>query len=288
MEIGGRMNNNTTVLILQARLDSNRLHRKALLPLGGRPMILRVMQALARVPAEARVLACPDDYDCRTTFGPLAGEAGFILAPGSNDDVLARYCNAIRLAENSSGKTLKYVIRATGDNPFVFADAALSMRKEAGKAASDYAGYQELPYGSGVEVVLADALFKAEKEAKEQPEREHVCPYLYGHPELFALYRPLAPKEWRFPKIRITVDTPEDYHRACALWEALEDIPEPERYYGKRIIDAYKRVFETLNPSSSRAISGTPEPLLQPRMFSPRGMALHSPQRLSQRIVRYS
>jgi spore coat polysaccharide biosynthesis protein SpsF len=222
-----------TALILQARLDSSRLPGKSLLPLGGRPLVFRVMEALNTVPCASRILACP--RDCVSSFAPLAEEAGFALVPGSKDDVLSRYCGAIRY----SGCTR--LIRATGDNPFVFADAALSLNEEAAALGADYAGYTGLPYGAGVESVDAEALLRAEREARSPSEREHVCPYLYDHPELFLLHRPLAPVQWQGPALRLTVDTAQDYERAQALYEALSRSASPDsRYRGETIILALK------------------------------------------------
>ena len=64
-------------------------------------------------------------------------------------------------------------------------------------------------------------------------------PYLYRHPELFPLHRPLAPKAWQAPSLRITVDTPEDYGRILPVWETLSASPDPEdRFRGEAIIAA--------------------------------------------------
>ena len=218
-------------IILQARMDSSRLPGKSLLPLGGKPLIFRVMEALNRVPAPLRVLACPEDS--AASFAPLAAEAGFILFTGPKDDVLSRYCLALR------NFGIQHALRATGDNPFVFTDAAAAINAEALTLGADYAGYSGLPPGAGVESVSANALFRAETDAASPYEREHVCPYLYTHPELFFLHRPLAPLRWQGPDIRLTVDTPEDYERAQALFAALDRLGE-ERYRGSAIIAAYR------------------------------------------------
>ena len=221
--------------MLQARLDSSRLPGKSLLPLGDRPLIFRVMQALSFLPCQVRILACPED--AVSSFAPLAEEAGFTLVAGPKDDVLARYGLAIRRC------AAERIIRATGDNPFVFVDAAAALNEEAIALDADYAAYSCLPYGAGVESVSGKALLRAERDAKEPLEREHVCPYLYSRGECFNLHRPLAPFRWQGAELRITVDTHEDYERAQALYDALLPLPPPERNLGENVIAAYKRLF---------------------------------------------
>jgi spore coat polysaccharide biosynthesis protein SpsF len=225
-----------TALVLQARLDSTRLPGKSLLPLGERPLVLAVMEALRDVPADLYVLACAED--CAGPFRPLAEAAGFVLFPGPKEDVLARYCLAVRQFNMSR------VIRATGDNPFVFADAAAAMNDKAAALNAAYGGYRGLPLGAGVESVDAGALVRAESEAAAPYDREHVCPYLYGHPETFSLYRPLAPRRWRGSGIRLTVDTAEDYERAKTLYAALSRREDPRaRRRGETIIAVYNKIF---------------------------------------------
>lgn len=219
-----------TAIILQARIDSTRLPGKALLPLAGKPLILRVMEALNHIPSDLRILACPEDsFDC---FSPLVEECGFEIFSGPKEDVLERFNMAIRKF------SVKRVIRATGDNPFIFADAAAALNIEAQAASADYASYTELPYGAGVECVAASALLRAADETALPFDREHVCPYLYNHPELFNLHRPPAPSYWFYPDIRLTVDTQEDYENAVRLYNALKD--KPDRHQGSVIIEAYR------------------------------------------------
>jgi spore coat polysaccharide biosynthesis protein SpsF len=225
-----------TSLILQARLDSSRLPNKAVLPLGGKPLIFRVMEALKHIHAETYVLACAEDsYE---TFKPLAEEAGFEIVAGSKNDVLARYCDVIRKYKPDR------IIRATGDNPFAFSDAANLLHEEAILLHADYSGYAFIPYGAGIESVNAEALLQAEREAKLPQEREHVCPYLYNHPEMFSLHRPLPPREWQHPEVKISVDTQDDYERATHLYDSLYHTAQIENpTCGKTIISCYKKLF---------------------------------------------
>jgi len=224
-------------IVLQGRIDSSRLPGKAMLPLDGKPLIYRVMEALNHVQADIRILACPEDSI--SVFQDIAQEAGFHIFAGPKEDVLKRYCMVIHHF------SLSRIIRATGDNPFVFTDAASAINNEAIYLNADYAGYRELPVGSGVESVCASALLRAEKETNFSYDREHVCPYLYNNENSFGLHRPLAPDCWQFPQIRLTVDTQDDYERAKILYSALKD--DPLRYMGTKIISIYSEIFKSQN-----------------------------------------
>jgi spore coat polysaccharide biosynthesis protein SpsF len=198
------------------------------------------MEALNRTPAELRVLACSEDS--KSAFAELAEEAGFTLFAGPKEDVLGRFCLCLR------NFGIRHIIRATGDNPFVFTDAACTITTEALALGADYAGYGGLPLGAGVESVNAKALLRAEAETASQYDREHVCPYLYNHPEKFLLHRPLAPQHWQGPEIRLTVDTRQDYEQAQILYAALDRLENTgklstgERYKGEVIIRVYKGI----------------------------------------------
>jgi spore coat polysaccharide biosynthesis protein SpsF len=200
---------------------------RARLPLEDEPLVFRVMEALLRVPADLHILACPED--AKEAFALPAKRAGFLLFTGPKDDVLARYAAAVRFFE----LVLPYarIIRATGDNPFVFADAAWRINEEAAALDADYSAYSGLPYGAGVESVAVKALLRADNEAHEHYEREHVCPYLYTKAG-FKLHRPLAPKEWQ-ADYSVTVDTKDEYERAIKFYNLLPKTEE--RYLGATI-----------------------------------------------------
>jgi spore coat polysaccharide biosynthesis protein SpsF len=193
------------------------------------------MAALKTTPADVHVLACAADSEA--AFAPLAEAEGFCIYGGPKEDVLKRYCDVIRRYKPDR------IIRATGDNPFVFADAAWAIHCESLGARASYGAYRRLPLGGGVEAVDVRALLRAEAEAGLPGEREHVCPYLYAHPELFSLYRPDAPGPLARPALRITIDTKEDYERACILEEALAARfgNSPERFSGRAVIEAAVR-----------------------------------------------
>src|SRR6056297_2365683 len=203
-------------VFLQVRLDSTRLPQKALLPLSGKPVVELAMEALKKVPAD--VYALLTDRDSYKALSGHASVAGFETFIGPKEDVLQRYADAINYFQVDT------VIRATGDNPLVSGECGarlLELYHEQRDPQVDYSGFEGLPVGTGVECVRAEALLRANREAECSYDREHVCPYLYNHPDIFRVYRPPAPKECFFPGMRVTLDTDRDYRRLQTIFNTL-------------------------------------------------------------------
>lgn len=233
-----------TSVILQVRLDSTRLPGKALLDLSGKPVVVRVMESLLRVKTDAYILAC--DEASAPRLGPLADSCGFRCIAGPKEDVLGRFCKAI----TETGTTT--VIRATGDNPFVFADAAEeSLRRfrelNTGPRPADYFTFSGMPHGSGVEVISGKRLLEAGALTDSPYEREHVGPALYNHMDRYHCVREQAPAHWNCPDARVTIDTAADYDRALCMATYLDskgkslpaasaDILEAWRYADRPIL----------------------------------------------------
>lgn len=232
-----------TCIIVQSRLDSTRLPRKALLDLAGKSVLVRVMENLRRIPADFYVLAC--DADSESVFSPLAASCGFMCIGGPKEDVLERFCIVIR----HTGASI--VLRATGDNPFLFADAAeASLRRfkelQTSVKPADYFTFSGLPHGSGIEVFSARRLIEAAALTDAAYDREHVGPALYNHGDRFTCVREIPPVEWYHPEVRTTIDTPEDYERSCLMVDYFTEkglfLPVSSRL----ILDAYSYVSNTL------------------------------------------
>lgn len=202
-----------TGVFLQVRLGSSRLPGKALLPLEGDTVIGHAMRALGSVHAQVYLLLT--DSESAGKLRPHAEKAGFDVFSGAKEDVLLRYSDAARMYG------VDRIIRATGDNPLVSAELADSITALHEDAGADYSGFRGLPLGTGVECVEAAALFEAERSAVSRYDREHVCPYLYRHPERFSIHTPRAPGEYCLPEARVTLDTEEDYIRLKELYKSL-------------------------------------------------------------------
>ena len=198
-------------------------------------VVEHAMRALNSVEASNRMLLTTEDSV--SDLRPLAEKTGWGVFVGPKEDVLARYI----LAAREQGP--QRLIRATGDNPLVsavMANAALKLSAETG---AHYAGFSELPVGSGVEIIEVDALEQAYTEAVDPYEREHVAPFLYRRPERFRIMIPPAPDGFRAPGTRITLDTSDDYNFLQALYTELYsgeplDLDQVVPYLMKRLANA--------------------------------------------------
>jgi spore coat polysaccharide biosynthesis protein SpsF len=202
-----------TGIFVQVRLSSTRLGRKALLPLADGTIIGLVMRALALVPAEVRALLT--DADSLEALEGEAAAAGFVCLAGHPVDVLDRF------AEGARRLDVQRVIRATGDNPLTCPRLARAIITLHAERSADLSHHIDNPWGTGVEVIETEALFTADREARDPVEREHLTTYLYRHADRFTILEEPAPPECRMKEARVTVDTPEDYDRARRLFADL-------------------------------------------------------------------
>ncbi|MFX1535457.1 MAG: acylneuraminate cytidylyltransferase, partial [Promethearchaeota archaeon] len=69
-------------------------------------------------------------------------------------------------------------------------------------------------------------------------EKEHVTSYIRSNPDLFKITNVEAPRELYEPKIRITLDTEEDYALLCVVYDYL--YPIDSFFSTKDIIDLFK------------------------------------------------
>lgn len=204
----------TAVIILQARLGSQRLPGKVLAPLGAWPLVEFCLARLVAANVGPVVLA--------TTTRPadqalvrLGRRLGVATWTGPEDDVLARYAQAAEAYPQAC-----HVIRATADNPFVDIGTAGRILKALSDGA-DYAVEEALPLGTAVEGVRRAVLLRAQREADTPYDREHVTPWV-RRTEGLVRVTPLAPDDVRAPDVRLTVDTPDDLAYARRLVIELE------------------------------------------------------------------
>lgn len=225
-----------TIIIVQCRLDSSRLPRKALLPLGGRPLVAWTLAALRQVPADHYVLAV--DQDSHHELEPVAKDCGWDIFAGSKEDVLERFCAVATFYQCVEPSDI--ILRGTADNPFLFYEAATLLLEEMKKNPADYLTFAGLPHGSGVEVFNARSLIEACGMTDDAYDHEHVGSAFYRHPKDFASVMVPSPSQWHHSDLRTTVDTYRDYRCCLRIVSYLSNSRFPAKpYTSQEILSAF-------------------------------------------------
>ena len=208
-----------TGIIVAARTNSSRLPGKALLPLGGMPMILFLLERLKGL-RRARAVFATTELASDDRLADTVAAAGVPVFRGSADDLVARYdVAAARFGFDTVG-------RVTGDCPFVNAEMVDDCLDQAG-AFDDFdlaTTKGTFPVGLDVEIYPSALMARLNRRPDlTESHREHLTLFLYENRSRFDL-RPLRPPAaWPSSSRSFTVDTSMDYKQAILLAEGFKD-----------------------------------------------------------------
>jgi spore coat polysaccharide biosynthesis protein SpsF len=203
--------------ILQARASSTRLPGKVLKDLVGAPMLARQIERVLRAGRIGNLVLATSTDASDNPVAALARGLGVACHRGPLDDVLARFAGALEAFGPAD-----HVVRLTGDCPLIdpeVIDATIARHLATGADYTSNTLALTFPKGQDVEVMKAEHLAAAAREATTPYEREHVTPFLYRHPERFTLAN-LA-RDPPLPDLRWTVDTQQDFEFVEQVYRAL-------------------------------------------------------------------
>lgn len=205
------------VALIQARFDSTRLPGKVLMDLAGRPVLQWVVDAARAIPGVDDVIVATSDQSNDDAIAAFCTDYGVTVFRGDKNDVLSRMAGAARMA----GADI--VFRITADCPFLDPSIAGTLLEILLAGECDYASncdFPTWPDGLDCEVMTAQALFTAEKNAKSLSDREHVTPYVRARQDQFKCRFLRAPIKGLDAQ-RWTLDNQDDYDFLNALAEKV-------------------------------------------------------------------
>jgi spore coat polysaccharide biosynthesis protein SpsF len=205
------------VAIVQARVGSSRLPRKALLEIADRPMIAHVLdRALAIDGVDGVVLATTVD-PADDELADFARGRKIPCTRGSQADVLARFRQTA--AEHSAA----VIVRVAGDcpllDPYV---SGLVLAEYLRRGDVDYVSNVHpptYPDGLDTEVLSREALERVWRDADRPSEREHVTSYIWRNAAAFRVAN-VATEPSR-AHLRWTVDELADLEFVRAVYARL-------------------------------------------------------------------
>lgn len=205
-----------TRVVIQSRLNSSRLPGKAMMLVGGMPLIELVARRATRGGHEVVVATSREEYDQR--IADHLQRAGIPVLRGSLDNVLSRF-----IAATADMDDADRVVRLTGDNPVV--DAELVDEVIAAVDASPWSygriDLAQVPEGLGVEVCTVGDLREAAAKVTSAYDHEHVTPWIRRNLGELA-YAPTG-IDFDIVTYRCTVDSLADYVRVGQLFDRYDD-----------------------------------------------------------------
>jgi spore coat polysaccharide biosynthesis protein SpsF len=201
-------------VLITARLKSTRLPRKALKPILGRPLIGHLVDRLRLARAPSLIAVCTSPLEEDSPLADFAAESGLACFRGDPDDVLARLTGA------AQAFGLDLVVSCTADNPFV--DPAWADRAVAHHVANglDFTRIAGLPFGAFSYVLTASAMAEACR-IKDEIDTEVWGGYFTQTGRFRCGVLEVDDPAVRWPELRLTVDTPEDFALAERIFREL-------------------------------------------------------------------
>lgn len=195
-------------------MGSTRLPGKVLKPIGPRPLLAHVVGRLEMLKHPHQAVVATSDLAADDAIAAWCQGEGVACFRGSEEDVLARYEGAARVFG------LDPIIRLTADNPFTDMEELDRLIDLHGTEGNDFShSFAVLPIGVGAEIFSFDALEKSARDGHAPHHREHVDEYMIENPQIFRTGSLAVEGPKNRPEVRLTVDTEEDYRRACVIAE---------------------------------------------------------------------
>lgn len=208
--------------IVQARMGSSRLPGKVLMEICGQPMLQLQLERVRRAALIDRILVATTDSPADQPIVELCRQIGLPCFRGSENDVLARFCQAARAEGLGAGDA---VVRLTADCPLAdpeVIDRIISLYKESGADYASNVAPPTFPDGLDGEVFSFESLERAWREAVLVSEREHVTPFIRNHRELFRTVNLVNDTD--LSDLRWTVDEAADLEMVRAVYESIYPI----------------------------------------------------------------
>ena len=210
-----------TAILITARLKSTRLPMKVIKPIKDRPMISHMVDRLKLSTKTEQIIICTSSIPQDDPLVQIAHQENVDVFRGDPDDVLHRIT---KTAEDFGVDT---VVSCTADNPFVdpyYIDRLVDFHHENNH---DFSKTEGLPFGTFAYTLSYPAMVRAcEVTATNNTE------FWGGYFTQTGLFNwgtmSISDPDFRWPDLRLTVDTPEDFELITRIFDELY---EPDKVF---------------------------------------------------------
>ncbi|HKB44767.1 MAG TPA: glycosyltransferase family protein [Chitinophagaceae bacterium] len=216
--VGGQSSKPRIGAVIQARMKSERLPGKILMPLpfsSGKPLLGWTVECIKKSKLIDKIIIASSTDKTNDPLEAFCEGNAIELFRGSEDDVLSRFI------EVTKQNGFDVVVRLTGDNPIVDAELLDFTIQHHLSNHNEYTRTKGLPLGMNFEIVSAKAFDRIENTKLKPEDREHVTTYIRNHADFkkeeFHFF-----KEEELDNIRLTVDYPSDFAAISLLLSLLK------------------------------------------------------------------
>ncbi len=206
-------------LIVLARLTSQRLPGKALMDLGGAPMIDLTIRRLRRSNLGKKIILATTTAPEDGALVDYAHGADLEVFRGSVDDVAGRCLACARQYK------LDWFVRICGDSPFIdpaVVDQVCELFDDEQPDVATNVHPRTFPVGCSAEAVSTVALQRQTVTTKDIRYLEHVTAFFYDNEEMFHVEN-LESGTTDYIGTSVAVDTAIDYDRTVWVYDHVSD-----------------------------------------------------------------
>lgn len=203
-------------VVIACRMKSSRLRDKALLPLGGTPMIDRCIENCQRIQRANCVVLATSTVEQDAVLEGAAARTGCDFFRGDPDDVISRYLGVADIYD------IDVIVRVTGDCPVVSPEIADYLLAEHFRAGADFTRADNDAIGTGVHIINVEAMRRVMDRLGGAPMSEYMNWYFENNPETFSINILSLPSDLS-RSYRLTMDYEEDFTFFSTLFSYLAE-----------------------------------------------------------------
>lgn len=193
-------------------MGSRRLPGKVLMPIAGKPLLDHVLGRLDTLSFPVMIVVATSTLAQDDPIALHCISCGVEVFRGSEADVLDRYYQC------AIEHGFDHVVRLTADNPFTDIEELQRLIVLHLREGNEYThSFGSMPLGVGAEIFSFATLERSAREGHAPHHREHVNEYVLENSAFFRTGVLAVDVAKCKPELRLTVDTEEDYRRACAV-----------------------------------------------------------------------
>lgn len=187
-------------------MGSSRFPKKVLYPLGNTVLLHYVYKRTNLIPSIDKVIVATSTSKKDDNLVRWCNQKNIEVYKGSENDLLERF---LLCAKEYNAD---YIVRVTGDCPFISIDMAEELILKTIECKYDYGRIypHNIPIGLKVSIMHIDTLKAISQLANHPYYREHITLYIDDHLSDFKVKNVSPPNHYLNKSYRLTVDTKED------------------------------------------------------------------------------